>query len=486
MWENCMNSQWECINSLKDNDKNHYDIAVLGGWSGAFASAINAANRWKNIVVIEWRKNIWWTCLNRWCVPSKHLLRASEIYSLWKKQPFIWFELNNSSLDYKKLIDNKSDLLDFFRKQKYEDIIETFPNISLIKWYWKFLDNKTIEIWKEKVTFDYWVIATGGEPSIPDYKWINEIEYLDSTSALELDTLPSSLLVVWARAVWLELWQLFHNFWVKTTIFQRSSHIIPNFDTEISIELEKSLKEDDMDIRTWINILEFQKYHNEIKVIYEENNEKKEIIVEKVLFWTGKKPNTSNIGLENLNIKTTKKWNIIVDKYMKTPENNIYAIWDVVWNSELVTVSAAEWNNIIDNMFDNTKKFIDYSIVPSSIFTSPNAWQIWLWEKEAIDLWYEVDTRVLPYSKVPKAWAVLDTRWAIKMIADKKTKVILGLQLVWESGAESIQLWIFIIKNKMTYIEVAESIFVYPTFSESIKMVAQTFTKDISKLSCCA
>jgi len=171
---------------------------------------------------------------------------------------------------------------------------------------------------------------------------------------------------------------------------------------------------------------------------------------------------------------------------MKTDENNIYAVWDVVWNTELITVSAAEWNNVIDNIYDNTSKFIDYDLVPSSVFTSPNAWYIGLWEKQAIEKWYEVDVRILPYLKVPKAWAVLDTRWTIKMIADKKTKVILGIQLVWECWAETIQLWIFILQNKMTYLQVAESIFVYPTFSESIKMVAQTFIKDITKLSCCA
>jgi len=469
-----------------NNNSNHYDLAVLGWWSGAFASAINAANKWKNVVVIEWRKDIWWTCLNRGCVPSKHLLKASEIYALWKKQPFEWFELENKNLDYEKIIQKKRKLLDFFRKQKYEDIIATFDNITLLKWYWKFVNNKNLSIWEEKVTFDNAIIATGWEPSIPDYKWINEIEYLDSTSALDMDNLPKSLLVVWWRAVGLELWQMFHNFWVEITIFQRSSHIIPNFDEEISLELEKALKEDWINLKTSINILEFQKVWKEIKVIYEENNEKKEIIVEKVLFWTWKKPNTKNIWLENTNIKTNNKWNIIVDKYMKTNEDNIYALWDVVWNAELVTVSAAEWNNVIENMYTNTNKFVDYALVPSSVFTSPNAWQIGLWEKKAIELWYEVDTRVLPYSKVPKAWAVLNTIGAIKMIVDKKTKIILGLQLVWENWAETIQLWIFILQNKMTYTEVAESIFVYPTFSESIKMVAQTFTKDISKLSCCA
>jgi len=486
MWESCLNSEWVCTHTIQNNDTKYYDIAILGGWSGSFASAINAANRWKNVVVIEWRKNIWWTCLNRWCVPSKHLLRASEIYSLWKRQPYSWFEVSSKNLDYKKVIENKSKLLDFFRKQKYEDIVATFPNITLIKWYWKFSDNKTLQIWDEKNSFDNAIIATGWEPSIPAYKWIENIEYLDSTSALELDELPKSLLVVWARAVWLELWQMFHNFWVKTTIFQRSNHIIPNFDIELSIELEKSLKEDGMNIRTWINILEFQKDWDNIKVAYEQDWENKEIVVEKVLFWTGKKPNTQNIGLENTNIKTSKKWNILVDKYMNTDESNIYAIWDVVWNAELVTVSAAEWNNVIDNIFDNAYKYIDYNIVPSSIFTSPNASYIWLWEKQAIDLWYKVSTRVLPYSKVPKAWALLDTRWTIKMIVDKKTKIILWIQIVWEAAAETIQIAIFILKNKMTYLEVADSIYVYPTFSESIKMVAQTFTKDISKLSCCA
>jgi len=479
-----MNSEWICIHSKQNN--NHYDLAVLGWGSWAFAAAINAANKWKNVVVIEWRKDIWWTCLNRWCVPSKHLLRASEIYSLWKKQPFTWLEIESKNLDYKKIILEKRKLLDFFRKQKYEDIIATFDNITLIKGYWKFVDNKSISAWDKVVTFDNAIIATGWEPSIPNYKWIDEIDYLDSTSALDMDTLPKSLLVVWWRAVWLELWQMFYNFWVNVTIFQRSKHIIPNFDEEISLELEKSLKEEWIDLKTSINILEFQKIWNEIKVIYEENDTKKELIVEKVLFWTWKKPNTKNIGLENTNIKISKKWNILVDKYMKTNENNIYALWDVVWNAELVTVSAAEWNNVIENIYANTNKLVDYSLVPSSVFTSPNAWQIGLWEKAAIDLWYEVDTRVLPYSKVPKAGAVLDTRWSIKMIVDKKTKVILWIQLIWESWAETIGLWIFILQNKMTYIQVAESIFVYPTFSESIKMVAQTFTKDISKLSCCA
>lgn len=171
---------------------------------------------------------------------------------------------------------------------------------------------------------------------------------------------------------------------------------------------------------------------------------------------------------------------------MQTAEPHIYAVGDVVGKMELVTVSAAEAHIAIQNMYQNTQKKIDYSIIPHAVFTAPNVAGVGLTEKAAKKQNIKTISRTLPYSKVPKAGAVLDTRGLIKMVAEESTEKLLGVQIVGENAADTIQTATFALLNKMTVQQIAETVFVYPTHTESIKMVAQTFHKDVSKLSCCA
>lgn len=465
---------------------NHFDLVILGGGSGAFAAAIRAAELGKKVAIIEKRKQIGGTCLNRGCIPSKHLLRAAEIYSTAKNQPYTALKLEQKSLDYASLIAKKGKLLDDFREEKYWNILKSYPQIQLFQGEGKFVDAHTLAVDEDKIEFDYAVIATGGEPAVPPLVGANEITALDSTSALELSELPASIIIIGGRAVALELGQIFHRFGVKVTILQRSSHILPNLDEEISSELEKALRSEGMEILTGVGVKSFVQMDGQTEVSFEHVGKEKQLTADRVLFATGKKPNTEKIGLAAIGVKTNQKGNVEVNEFLQTAVPHIYAIGDVVGRAELVTVSAAEGNNVIENLFNGTKEKLDYGLVPHAVFTSPQVAVVGLTAQAAEQSGIKIVSRVLPYAKVPKAGAVLDTRGVIKLVADADTKQVLGVQIVGENAAETIQSAVFAIQQKLTYEQIAKTIFVYPTHTESLKLVAQTFTKDIDKLSCCA
>jgi mercuric reductase len=469
-----------------NNKENHFDLLVLGGGSGAFAAAISAAELGKSVAVIEHRKKIGGTCLNRGCVPSKHLLRAGEVYFQATHQPFKGFKLSQESLDFAKIITEKDKMVDYFRDEKYWNVLEAYPQIRLFNSFGSFVDSHTIKAGEESISFENAIIATGGEPFLPPFDGVNDIDWIDSSAALNLKKLPKSLIVIGGRAVGLELGQMFHHFGVKVTILQRSEHILPNLDAEVSAEIEKCLRDEGIEVLTSTSIQKFKKEGSNSVVVFEHEGKEKTLAAEKILFGTGKKPNTSKIGLENTKITTSKKGNIEVTEEMKTAESHIYAVGDVVGKMELVTVSAAEAHTAIENMYQGGHKKVDYSVIPHAVFTSPNVAVAGLTEKEAQKQGIKTISRVLPYSKIPKAGAVLDTRGLIKMVAEEGSEKILGVQIVGENAADTIQTAVFALLNGMTVKSVADAVFVYPTHTESIKMVAQTFHKDVSKLSCCA
>lgn len=491
----------ECVCEIADKVESGFDLIIIGGGSAAFASAIKANELGAKVAIVE-EGVIGGTCLNRGCIPTKNLLKAGEIYYYSKKNSFEGINIQQRPLDFKRLIEQKDKLVKDLRKVKYIDILKAYPDIRFIKGRAEFLSDREIKVGKDILRAEKFIIATGASPSILPINGLDRVEYLTSTEALNLKKLPKSMIILGGRFVALEFAQMYSHFGTKVTVLQRSSKIIPDEEDEISVALQKFLTDEGIRIITGVKLLSVKRtkpftspvpkgvrvrVRGMMVVNCEVEGKKKTFKAEGLLIATGRRPNTSGLGLEKIGVKLNDKGAIIVNDEMRTSISNIFAAGDVTGEPMLVTVAAHQGAVAAQNAVDDCcHKKVNLSFVPHAIFTHPQVASIGLKEKEAINKGYKIKTRVLDFHLVPKAAVIRDTKGLIKMVVEDGTDVILGVHILSPEAADIIHEATLAVQKRMTIHELIDTIHVYPTLSESIKIVAQSFLKDVSKLSCCA
>lgn len=465
-----------------------FDVVIIGGGSAAFAAAIKATELGAKVAVCE-KGVIGGTCLNRGCIPSKNLLRAAEIFNYSRTQPFKGIKFSAGKVDLAGVIEQKDELVAELRKEKYLDILKGNKKIRLFEGMASFVSRNEIKVEKRSLTGKKFIIATGARPQVLDFKGIEGVDFLNSTTALDLKELPESMIIIGGRFVAVEMAQIFARFGTNVTILQRSGRIIPEEEEDVSDGLRKYLEEDGVKVHTGAKIIEVSQSGGMKKVLAEIAGEVVELEGTALLMATGNTPNTSGLNLGAAVVEVDGKGFIKTDERMRTANPDIFAAGDVVGRIPLVTVAAHEGSIAAQNALEDDEccmKTADYSSVPHAIFTHPNVASVGPTEKQARGNGLKTISRTLDMSYVPKARAIRDARGLIKIVAEEGTERILGVHILAPDGAEVIHQAVLIIKNQMTVKDVIEKIDVYPTLSEMVKLCAQSFYKDVGQLSCCA
>ena len=462
-----------------------YDLVVLGGGSAGFAAAIKASDLGARALVVE-NGVIGGTCLNRGCVPTKHLIDVAKTYYTPKSNPFKGIELTQGKIDIKTVIEEKNKLLDELRKEKYWNVLEAYPSIEYKEGKGEFVKNGVIKVNGEEIRYHKAVITTGSRPSVPPIKGLENVDFMTNREILNITYLPEHLIVVGGSAVGLEIGQIFLRFGSKVTVLEALPDIAFREEPEARQVLRNALEKEGMEILTGIKVKEIYKSGKEKSVVIEVNGEEKFITGTDLLVATGRIPNTENIGLENVGVETNKRGFIKTDEFMQTTNPDIYSAGDCVGKMMLVTVAAAEGGIAGENALLENKRKMDYSSVPHAIFTQPEIAGVGLTEAQAKEKGIDIDFRILTFDKVPRAQAMKKTYGIVKMIVEKQTGNILGVHMCSLEASDIIHKAVLLVKYELTVDDVVKNIDVYPTLSESIKLCAQTFTKDVSKLSCCA
>lgn len=451
----------EEVSSLENvalSNEDNYDLLIIGSGAAAFSSAIKAIEYGAKVGMIE-RGTVGGTCVNIGCVPSKTLLRAGEINHLSKDNPFIGLQTSAGEVDLASLITQKDKLVSELRNQKYVDLIDEY-NFDLIKGEAKFVDASTVEVNGAKLSAKRFLIATGASPSLPQISGLEKMDYLTSTTLLELKKIPKRLTVIGSGYIGMELGQLFHHLGSEITLMQRSERLLKEYDPEISESVEKALIEQGINLVKGATF-ERVEQSGEIKKVYITVNGSKEVIEsDQLLVATGRKPNTDSL--------------------------NLSAAGDVTLGPQFVYVAAYEGGIITDNAIGGLNKKIDLSVVPAVTFTNPTVATVGLTEEQAKEKGYDVKTSVLPLDAVPRAIVNRETTGVFKLVADAETLKVLGVHIVSENAGDVIYAASLAVKFGLTIEDLTETLAPYLTMAEGLKLAALTFDKDVSKLSCCA
>jgi mercuric reductase len=287
-----------------------------------------------------------------------------------------------------------------------------------------------------------------------------------------------------------ELGQTFARLGTKVTLLQRSRHLIPEREPEISAALTEALRQEGLTIQAGVKLLAIREETGQKVVTAKVNGEKDEFQAEQVLMAVGRAPNTRDMGLEEMGIELDEQGFIKVNRRLETTHPNIYAVGDVTGGPNLVYVAAAAGGIAAANALTGEGKSLNLNILPEVIFTDPQVASVGLTEADANTGGYDVKTSTLPLEYVPRALAARDTRGLIKLVADRNSDRLLGAHVLAAEGGEIIQTAALAVKFGLQYgftlANLREMLFPYLTQVEGLKLAAQTFEKDVAQLSCCA
>ena len=461
-----------------------YDLAVVGAGSAGFSAAITGAEQGANVVLIG-HGTIGGTCVNVGCVPSKTLIRATEnLHHAETAARFAGIRAGARVTDWAALITQKDELVAGLRQAKYADLLPAYNTIAYLDGPARLADggvavNGTL-LKTPKV-----IIATGARPAVPPIRGIETIDYLTSTSALELKTLPKSLLVVGGGFVGAELAQVFARAGVKVTIVCRS-RLLPAAEPEIGEALSRYFRQEGITLNCGVAYEFCKKTDKGVELCVEQNGCQEILEAEQILIATGRTPNVEQLGLAEAGVRQASSGAIEVDDRMRTSRAGTYAAGDVTGRDQFVYMAAYGAKLAARNALNSDSLVYDNRAMPEVVFTDPQVATVGLTEAQARAAGYQVATSVLSLDNVPRALAARDTRGLIKLVADAKTRTLLGAHILAPEGADSIQTAAMAIKVGMTVEQLGETIFPYLTTVEGLKLTALAFSKDVKLLSCCA
>ncbi len=462
-----------------------YDLLIVGSGSAAFAAGIRARDLGATVALCE-SGTIGGTCVNVGCVPSKAMLAAADLYHRAGNSPFPGVATSSGSLDLAALVGAKDELVAQMRAEKYEGLAEEY-GFAVLRGRGRFTGLTSFGCDGREVDADQFLVATGASASIPPIPGLKDAGYLTSTTALELKDVPASMVVIGANAIGLEMGQLFLRLGSRVTFLEALPRIAPFEEPEISGLVAKVLRDEGAEVFAGVTVTGVERAGELRTVVFERDGQQERLEAEHVLVATGRRPNTTaDLGLDAAEVELTDRGAVRVDGFMGTTNRRIWAAGDVTDSPQFVYVAAAQGSIVADNAIGKVGRSFDATALPRVTFTTPQIASVGMTADEAAAAGFVVDSRTLELGAVPRAIVNRDTRGLVKLVAEEGSGLVLGIHVMAEGAGEVILAGIYAVKQRMTVADLAGTWAPYLTMAEGLKLAAQTFTRDVSKLSCCA
>ena len=475
-----------CDVPTSDKGNGRYDLVVVGAGSAGFSAAITAAELGAQVALVG-HGTIGGTCVNIGCVPSKALIRATEAvrHANDAAARFDGIESGARVVDWAAQIAQKDALVAGLRQAKYADLLPEYNNVVYHEGPARLVDGG-VQVAGQHIGSERIIITTGARPALPGIPGIADVSPLDSTTALALTELPRSMIVLGGGYIGVELAQTFARAGVEVTLVFRS-RLLPEAEPEIGAALATYLADEGIKIVSGITYESARKTDDGGVALAIARDGRPEILTaERILVATGRRSNTEALGLAETGIDLTPAGAIIVDDRMRTSKAGVYAAGDVTGKDQFVYMAAYGAKLAAKNALNGNSLSYDNTAMPAVVFTDPQVASVGMTEAQARAAGHSVRTSVLSLDNVPRALAARDTRGLIKLVADGSTRKLLGAHILAPEGADSIQTAALAIRCGLTIDDLSETIFPYLTTVEGLKLAAQTFDRDVKKLSCCA
>lgn len=449
-----------------------YDAIVIGAGQAGGPLAKKLAQAGKKTAIIE-KRYVGGTCVNDGCTPTKTWVASARAAYIAEKSKDLGVNIKHYKVDMKQIKKRKDDVVNLFRNGSQKGLEKT-KGLDLIFGEAVFTGKKTVEVKlasgrKTELKADLIFLNTGCKPIIPDIEGLNEIDYLNSTTILDLDYVPEHLLVIGGNYIGLEFGQMFRRFGSKVTILERGPRIVAREDEDVSTELTQILEQEKIKILTNSQALKFRKTgKGNISATIETGGQKQHLKCTHVLIATGRAPQTEHLGLDKAGVAIDEHGFIKTNDKLETNIKGIFALGDVKGGPAFTHISYNDYTIVYRNLLEGTNYTIDDRPVPYCMFTDPQLGHVGLNEIEAKKQGLDIKVAKLPMDHVARAIETGDTRGFMKAVVDAKTKKILGATVLGPEGGEIMSVLQMAMEGGITYDRIRYCVFAHPLYSESL------------------
>lgn len=461
-----------------------FDVIIIGGGGAGFAAATRASELGAKAVLVNSGLPLGGTCVNVGCVPAKMLLEVASEYYHANHPRFQAIRHNHlATFDFGAAIKEKGDIVASLRESNYIRVAQGL-GVPVIEGRARFISPKQVQVNGQILEAEKLIIATGSSPQVVPFPGIEEVGYITNREALSLERLPRSMVILGGGPLALEFAQIYSRFGTRVTLLQRGRLLLSREEPEVSQEIRRCLEEEGVEIRTEVSV-QLLRREGLLRVVEAEVDGRAQSFQgEELLLATGVVGNSADLGLDMAGVMSERSF-IQVDPYLQTTVPHIYGAGDVVGKMLLETVAAKEGYVAASNALEGTKKTIDYDSIPRAVFTDPQVASVGLTEAELMKREGVCSCRTVRIEQVPKARAIKENRGLVKMVVNPKTGFIVGVHMVAPMAADLVHEATLAVKFKLTVDDLIDTVHVFPTLSEAIKLVAQSFRRDVSRMSCC-
>lgn len=463
-----------------------YDLVIIGRGAAAFAAAIRASEitSGQASIAMVGKGPLGGTCVNVGCVPSKYLIEAAGDVHRTSHPRYPGLEAMRPEVDFSRLMASLREAVASERTSKYEDVIAAYDNVRLIEGTASFAGKDEVIVRESGLRLKGYnfLIATGSRPKVPDVPGLREAGYLTSDTVWGLEALPQRLAIIGGGAVAVELGQALSRLGSSVTIFQRRPRLLPKAEPELSERLTHALRSEGVRVELGAEVTRVEGSSSGKSLRFSLGSEVDQVEVDQVLVAAGRSPNVSELELERAGVNYSER-GVHVYPTMATSNPRVYAAGDVVDQGIMAEALAAKEGVVaVENIYDHAEKEVDLTSFPWSVFTDPQLASVG-YTREGYPGRAEV--RLLELSWVPRARISREVEGAFELVTDSSSQKVVGVHALAPNAAEFVSGAALAVKCGLTVEELIEGPHVFPTISEGIKLTAQSFRRDLAKMSCC-
>lgn len=456
-----------------------YEAIIIGAGQSGGPLSTALAQAGQKTAIIE-RVHVGGTCINEGCTPTKTMVASARVAYLARRAADYGVETGPVSVDMKVVRKRKRAIVESFRGGS-ERRIESAEGVDLLMGEARFIEPKVVEVLlntgeRRTLTANTIFINAGTRPSIPPLDGINDVPTLNSTSIMELESVPEHLLVFGGSYIALEFGQMFRRFGSKVTIIQRSAHLLSREDTDIADAVAAILREDGIELLLESSVSHVaQNVHGSIEMTVHTAGGERTLTGSHLLLAAGRVPNTDWLNLEAAGIETDKRGFIRVNERLETNVPGVYALGDIKGGPAFTHISYDDFRIIRTNVLEHGNASIDDRLVPYTVFIDPQLGRIGLSETEARASGRAIRVAKMPMNYVARALELDESRGFMKAVVDAESGHILGCAILGIEGGEIMAMLQMAMMGKLPYTVLRDAVFAHPTLAESLNNLFTMF-----------
>jgi len=448
-----------------------YQAIVIGSGQAGTPLCTALADTGLRTALIE-RQHVGGTCVNEGCTPTKTMVASGRVAYLARRGADYGIRTGDIRVDMERVRQRKRDIVNSFRNGSQRRLEKT-ANLDLIFGEASFTGPKSVLVrlrdgGQRTLDGEKIFINAGARPSVPALDGLKDIPFLDSTSIMELDTVPEHLIVLGGGYVGLEFGQMFRRFGSRVTIVHRHPQLLPREDTDVAREIEKILTEDGIELLLESRALKVSRDGTNIGLQTETKQGVPTLTGSHLLVATGRTPNTDSLNITAAGIETDAQGYIKTNAQLETNVSGVYALGDIKGGPAFTHISYDDYRVIRSNLLEGGHASIAGRLIPYTVFIDPQLGRVGLTEAEAQANRMDVEIAKIPMSRVARALEVDESRGFMKAVVDTKTRQVLGAAVLGIEGGELLAMIQLAMMGQVPYTALRDGIFAHPTLAESL------------------